>query len=146
MANIGSGPIFSVYVGQGGAVTIAASMAGTAAATQLISSASFAYARGMEVYNQTTRNLELFVGNDRGVTAYQNVTIGGNVFVYTGVNTTAGVGAAFFCPGTASSTVSGRVQRFPMQFEQGYQLWVRTTENTPITCSSTTPLIINFWA
>lgn len=144
--NIGSGPIFSVYVGQAGSVTIGASMLGTAAATQLISSASFTYARGMEVFNLTGRNLELFVGNDVATTAYKNVTISGNVFAYTGNNATAGISACFFVPGTASATVAGRANRFACEFQQGYNLWVRTTENTPITCSSVLPLVINFWA
>lgn len=144
--SLGSGPIFTLYVGSAGSVTIAASLLGTAAATQIISSAPFTYARGLEVFNQTGRNLEIFVDRDQGTTAYKNVTIGGNVFAYTGTSTAGGVSAAFFCPGTAASTVTGRVNRFPISLQGGEQMWVRTTENTNITCSAANPLVLVFWA
>ena len=136
--NLGTGPIFSIYGGQAGSFTISGSMLGTAAATQLISSATFTYARGMEVFNLTGRNLELIIGNDLGTAAY--TTAFGVAY------SAVGKQSLFFVPGTASATVAGRANRFACAFQQGFNLWVRTTENTPITCTSVLPLVINFWA
>lgn len=116
-------------------------MAGTAAATQVISSASFVYARAMEVFNLTNRNIEVIIGVDGGTADYTPGTISGTpVMMGKPPNT------KFFAPGTSSSTGSGRAQRFACEFQQGMQMWFRTTENTPITCSSVLPFIINFWA
>jgi len=115
-------------------------MAGTAAATLLVSSASLTYAAGMEVFNLTARNLEVVFGPDTGTAAYTSVTIAGTPIL------TSGNGIVF-CPGTASATVaSGRGSRFPIIVPSGVAIYVRTTENTPITCSAVQPLVISFWA
>lgn len=144
--NLGSGPVFSLYLGVPTNGTIAASMAGTAAATQIMSgtsnpffTASGVIARSMEVFNLTGRNLELILGKADGGTAdYQNTTVGTAV--------SYGANGQIFVPGTASAVALGRGMRFPIAFQAGMGIWARTTENTPLTASSTTPLIINFWA
>lgn len=137
MSNVGGGPIQSLYVGIPTNVTIAASMAGTAAATSLSSSLSCSYARSMEVFNLTGRNLELIIAAaaDPGTSTFTP-----------GTASIAGAGI-IFVPGTATVTAAvGRGIRQPISIQQGMKLFVRTTENTPITCASTTPLIISFWA
>lgn len=133
---VGSHPIQSIYVGIPTNVTIAASMAGTAAATQLSSSISISYAKSVRVFNLTGRNLELIlgVGPDPGTA---DVTPGTPTVVGQGV---------MFCPGTATAVPgAGMGMVFPLAVNGGMKLFVRTTENTPITCASTTPLIIQFW-
>lgn len=138
--NIGAGPIGSIYLGIPTNATIAASMAGTAAATQIMASASFSYARAMEIFNLTGQNIELIIGRpDHGTADYTVTTIAGTPVSF-------GASGQFFCPGTASSTVTGRTNRFPCAVAQGMTLYVRTTGTTNITCSSTNPFIINFWA
>lgn len=140
MNNLGYGPIQSFYLGIPGNATIAGSMAGTAAATKVSNSISCSFAQSMEVFNLTGRNLELVVGTDQGTVSY-TLTTPGSTPICVGGN------GQFFCPGTATATPGvGRGIRFPVAVSQGMQLWVRTTENTPITCASTTPLVINLWA
>ena len=140
MNNLGCGPIASYYLGIPTNATIAQSMAGTAAATPIVSSISCSFAQSMEVFNLTGRNLELVVGNDNGTAAYTITTIGSTPVMFGGPG-------HFMCPGTTSSTPGGgRGQRFPVAISQGMKMWVRTTENTPITYASTTPLVINLWA
>lgn len=135
-----SHPIQSFYLGIPGNATIGASMAGTAAATAISASISAVNCRSMEVYNLTGRNVELVLGLDSGTAAY-TVTTPGSTPVTVGAN------GQFFCPGTATVTAgTGRGVQFPIAVCAGMKLWARTTENTPITCASTTPLIINFWA
>lgn len=140
MNNLGYGPILSFYLGVPGNATIAGSMAGTAAATLISTSISCSFAQSMEVFNMTGRNLELVLGVDNGTGAYTLTTPGATPI-------TVGGNGQFFCPGTASSTPgSGRGNRFPVAISSGMKMWVRTTENTPITCATTTALIINLWA
>ena len=135
MSEIGSHPLKSFVLGIPTNVTIAASMAGTAAATLIVSSISVSYARSIEVFNLTLRNVELILsGGDNGTAGWTPGTpsvVSGN---------------SIFCPGTASTAGLGRSIRKPLKIDQGMSLYVRTTENTPITCASTTPLIISFWA
>jgi len=136
MSSLGTVPIQSFLLGIPANATIAASMAGTAAATTISSSISAAGARGMEVFNLTGRNIEIVVGTDNGTSTYTPSA---------GAATVVGSGT-FFCPGTASATPGvGRGIRFPIVIHQGMKLFVRTTENTPITCASTTPLVISLW-
>lgn len=127
-------PILSYYLGIPANATIAASMAGTAAATVVSSSVSCVNARYMEVFNMTGRNLEIVLGKVDGGTAD-----------YTS-NATATIGSQgqFFVPGTASSSTVR--DRFECPVSQGMKIFVRTTENTPITCSSVAAFIINLWA
>lgn len=138
----GTAPIQSFMLGIPTSSTIAATMAGTAAATVISSSISCAGARGIEVFNLTGRNIELVIGPDSGTATYTNTTVGTSVVCTVGNGT-------FFCPGTAAAAAVsmglGRGVRFPIVVHQGMKLSVRTTENTPITCASTTPLIISLW-
>lgn len=105
--------------------TIAASMNGTAPATP-IGTVSTSTVRAWEVFNLTNRNLELIVQAAVPVTAAN---------VQTGV----------FVPGT-SSMVLAMTQRAPIVMSSAYVVYARTTENTPITVSATTPIYINLWA
>ncbi len=137
--SLGGHPIASYYLGIPTNATIAASMGGTAASTKIVSSIAATYVRYMEVFNLTGRNMELFFGPDIGTTAFTAQTPSGVVAL---VN-----GGTLFCPGTTSSTPgAGRGNYFPIVLSPGMQMWARTTENTPITAASTTPLIIQFWA
>lgn len=132
----GSHPIQSLVLGIPSNATIAASMAGTAAATVLSSSISFVQAKSMEVFNLTGRNLELIIG--RGDPGTANFVVGTPSVVGHG---------SIFCPGTASAVPGmGRGMQTPIALSQGMTLYVRTTENTAVTCASITPLIISFWA
>lgn len=134
-----SSPITSFLLGIPGNATIAATMAGTAAATAICSSIPCVYAREMEVFNLTGRNLELVVGPDNGTASYTLTTPGTTPVMIVGNGT-------FFCPGTAAATPGfGRGVRFPITLQQGEKIFARTTENTPITCATTSPLIINLW-
>jgi len=136
----GGHPIQAFYLGIPGNATIAASMGGTAAATLISTSVSATYFRFMEVWNMTGRNLEIGFGNDNGTASYVLTTPGSTPI-------TVGANSQIFCPGTtASSTGAGRGNYFPITLQQGSKIWARTTENTPITAASTTPLVINFWA
>lgn len=119
MAELGGVPVLYISMGN---QTIAASAGGTAAATPVVSSISCTYARSWQVWNMTGRNVELIIGKDAG---------------------TASI--AIFCPGTASPT-TGMGNRAPITIQQGMSIFARTTENTPITCSQTGPLVINAWA
>lgn len=137
--SLGGAPIQSFYLGIPGNATIAASMAGTVAATPISGSIPCSYARSMEVFNLTLRNLEIVVGPDNGTASYTLGTVAGTVGLTVG-------NGIFFCPGTAASTMGvGRGVRFPIALSQGEKIWARTTENVPITVSSTLPLIINLW-
>lgn len=136
---VGSAPIQSFLLGIPGNATVAASMAGTAAATAISQSISCAGARGMEVFNMTNRNIEIVVGPDNGTSSYTQTTPGTTPVMVAG-------NGIFFCSGTAAAVQGmGRGIRFPIVIHQGMKMFVRTTENTPITCASTTPLIINLW-
>jgi len=95
----------------------------------------------MEVWNLCGRNIDIIIGNDYGTAAYVFTTPGA-----TPITTTSKQTSQFFCPGTASATVAGRGNYFPVTIQQGTAIWARTTENTPITASATTPIIINLWA
>lgn len=136
---LGGHPIQTFYLGVPTNATIAACMAGTAAATLICASIPSTYARYMEVWNLTNRNVELVFGKDGGTASYVPTTPGGTPV-------TIGANSQIFCPGTSSSTAAGRGNYFPIVASQGMQLWVRTTENTPVTAASTTPLIITLWA
>ena len=139
MSRVGGHPIQTFYLGMPNAVTIAASMAGTAAATLISSSISGTYANYMEVFNMTSRNCELVIGNDNGTAAYALGTPGAAAVL-------VGANSQFFVPGTAAAAVAaGRGNYFPITITQGMQMWLRTTENTPITASSTQPLVIVLW-
>jgi len=119
-----------------GNMTIAACMAGTASATA-IGTVSAAYAVKMEVFNLTGRNIELIFGNDNGTASY--VTAAGVPSI--------GSNGQIFCPGTASTLAAGRVNGFGVaSLTKGITIFARTTENTPITCSSVAPFVINLWA
>lgn len=121
MADWGGHPMQSMTLNNH---TIAASAAGTAAAT-IVGTISAAYARSFSVFNLTLRNIELVFGKEQG---------------------TAAVGV--FCPGntTANGAMAGPSMRNPIAVTEGIVVRARTTENTPITCASTTPLVLNFWA
>jgi hypothetical protein len=106
--------------------TVAASLNGTAAVT-VLGTVSCAYARAWEVFNCSLRNLELFVGGAAPATA-------------------ATAASGIFVPGTASAIAVGMGMRAPMAIQSGYVVYARTTENTPVTLASTTPLYINLWA
>lgn len=125
----------SLYIGIPANATIAASMAGTAAATTLVTSLSVGHASKIQVFNLTLRNVELIFGGPDGGTA--DFTPG----TPTTVN-----GKVLFCPGTASVAGLGHNIMHDFPVSQGMTLRVRTTENTPVTCSSVTPIIIQFWA
>jgi hypothetical protein len=105
--------------------TIAASAGGTAAATVLVSSVSATYVKAWQIHNLSLRNLELIIGAESG---------------------TAAVG--IFVPGntTVSGAFAGMSMRAPIALNQGMTIRARTTENTAITCASTTPLAITLWA
>lgn len=118
MSQIGSVPLQTLRFNN---QTIAASLNGTAPST-IIGTISAAYARGWEVFNCTLRNIELVIGVDS--TAVSGI----------------------FIPGTASSVGLGMGVRAPVALSGPLVLRARTTENTPITISSTTPLYINLWA
>lgn len=104
--------------------TIAASALGTAAAT-VIGTISTQYVRSWNAYNLTLRNLEVIFGPEGG---------------------TAAIGV--FLPGntTVNGAMAGPAVRNPLAVTQGVVVRVRTTENTPVTIASTTPLVLNFWA
>lgn len=109
-------------------------MAGTAASTPITTSVSCTNARYMEVFNMTGRNMEIVLGKpDGGAADYNTVPV-------------AAIGrqGQFFVPGTASSSTVR--DRFECEVNGGMSISVRTTENTPITCSSVAPFIINLWA
>ena len=106
--------------------TVAASLNGTAPAT-VLGTITCSYARGWEVFNMTLRNLELFVGGASPTTA-------------------ANAAPGIFIPGTASAVAIGLGVRGPFAAQSGYVVYARTTEATPVTISSTTPLYINLWA
>lgn len=112
-------------------------MAGTAAATKIEGSAPFSFANSVSILNLTGRNLEVVFGADTGTASYSTAfgvqrSGAGNVFV----------------PGTASvaGPSTGVGVRVAIGISQGTQLFLRTTENTPITAAATSPLIISFWA
>lgn len=125
----------TLYVGIPTNVTIAASMAGTAASTALVTSISASHASSIRVHNLTLRNLELIFGGPDGGTAD-----------FTPGTPTVVNGKVLFVPGTASAVALAYGQGAEFPVSQGMSLRVRTTENTAITCASTTPLIISFWA
>lgn len=102
--------------------TIAASAAGTAAATQIAASASMVHARAWQVFNLTPHNLEIVFGEERG---------------------TAAIGV--FVPSTTAAGCAGMSMRAPIGLSQGTRIAVRTVANAAATCSTTTPLFINFW-
>lgn len=106
--------------------TVAASLNGTAAAT-VLGTVTAAYARSWEVFNCSLRNLELIIGSASPATA-------------------AGAPAGIFIPGTASSIGLGMGVRGEFAVQSGAVVYARTTENTPVTLSSTLPLYINLWA
>jgi hypothetical protein len=106
--------------------TVAASLNGTAVCT-VLGTVSCNYARGWEVFNMSLRNVELIVGGSLPVTA-------------------ANAAPGIFVPGTASAAAIGLGVRQPCAVQSGYVVYARTTENTPVTFSSTTPLYINLWA
>lgn len=105
--------------------TIAASLNGTAPAT-VLGTVSTAYAKAWQVHNCTLRNLELFIGVAAPATA---------------ANAPPGI----FIPGTASAVMSGMGIQAPIAIQSGYVVYARTTEATPVTISTTTPLYINLW-
>ncbi len=104
--------------------TIAASAGGTASST-IVGTISAAYARSFSVFNLTLRNIELTFGKEAGTSAIP-----------------------VFCPGntTANGAMAGMSMRNPIAVTEGIVVRARTTENTAITCASTTPLVLNFWA
>lgn len=151
--NLGSGPIFSIYMGIPVNSTIAASMAGTAAAVQILDATSNpffnktpagAYARSLEIWNMSSRNFEVIIGGaESGTADYQTASFAAANGT---ANVTFGDDGQFFVPGAASAVALGRGIRFPINVQGGFNMWIRTTENTPITASSTTPIIFTFWA
>lgn len=107
--------------------TIAASAGGTAASTVLNSSFPATYARYVQIYNYTLRDLELiFSAGDQG-------TANTNMIYVPGIVTAAG-----------TTAVQGIL--LPINMQQGAQIRARTTINTPVTVSSTLALRLNFWA
>lgn len=106
--------------------TVAASLNGTAAVT-VLGTISTAYVRSWEVFNCSLRNLELIIGSAAPATA-------------------AGAAPGIFIPGTASGVVAGTGIRAEFAVQSGAVVYARTTENTPVTLSSTLPLYINLWA
>lgn len=125
----------SLYLGIPTNVTIAASMAGTAAATTLSSSLSVTHASQIQIFNLSLRNVELIFGSPAPTTAD-----------FTPGTPTVVGGRVLFVPGTASTAGLGMNVAHDFPVSQGMSLYVRTTENTPVTCSSVTPIIIQFWA
>lgn len=107
--------------------TIAASAGGTAAATTLNSSFPGTYARYVQIYNYTLRDIELIFGSDPGTAVATNT-----VYV-PGIVTAAG-----------TSAVQGIL--LPIAMSQGQKILARTTIDTPVTVSSTLQLRLNFWA
>ena len=137
----GGHPVQTFYLGIPTNATIAASMFGTAAATLITSGITADSVAFMEVYNLTGRNFDLVIGNDYQTTAYTATTPGTTPIGISGPKSTQ-----IFCPGTASSTVaSGRGNYFPIIMTSASQIFIRTTENTPITASSTNPIVIHLW-
>lgn len=135
---IGSHPIQSFVLGLYGSSTIAASAAGTAAATVITASASLSYAKAIEIWNLTGANLDLVFGPDNTTATYTNTTPNNVMAIGNGT---------FFCPGNATVAITAaRGERMPIAFTQGMSISVRTTNNTPVTCSATAPLVINLWA
>lgn len=123
MSQVGSVPIQTLRFNN---ATVAASLNGTAPAT-VLGTISASYARGWEVFNCSLRNLELIISGIAPVTA-------------------TSAAAGIFIPGTASSVGLGMGVRAPAAFQSGAIVYARTTENTPVTLSSTTPLYMNLWA
>ena len=123
MSQLGSVPIQTLRFNNH---TVAASLNGTAAAT-VLGTVSASYARAWEVYNCTLRNLELFIGTAAPATS-------------------ANAAAGIFVPGTASAIAVGMGMRAAIAVQSGYVVYARTTEATPVTIASTTPLYINLWA
>lgn len=119
----GGHPILSL----GFNTTIAASMGGTAAATVINSSFPATYARYVQIYNYTLRDMELVFGVDPGTGQMTNV---------------------IYVPGivTAAGTTAIQGALLPIAMSQGMELLARTTTNAPITVSSTLQLRMNFWA
>ena len=123
MSQLGSVPVQTLRFNN---QTVAASLNGTAAVT-VLGTISASYGRAWEVFNCSLRNLELIIGQASPATS---------------ANAPAGI----FIPGTASGVVAGMGMRGAMAVQSGYVVYARTTENTPVTLSSTTPLYINLWA
>ncbi len=119
--NLGGHPVGSfLFTNQ----TIAASAGGTAAAT-VLGTINASYARSWNVTNLTLRNLEFVLGAEAGTSAI-GIFIPGNV--------------------TASGAAAGGATRSPIALQQGIILRARTTENVPLTISSTLALAITLWA
>lgn len=125
----------TLYLGIPANATVPASMAGTASGITLSSSLSITHASKIQIFNLTLRNLELQFGGAAGGTAD-----------FTPGTPTVVNGKILFCPGTASVAALGMNVVHEMPVSQGMSLYVRTTENTPVTCSSVAPLIISFWS
>ena len=119
MSQFGSVPIQVIRITN---TTIAASAAGTAAAT-VISTVGATYARGWEIFNLTGLHLELLVGSDNG---------------------TSSTSGSLFVPHTTVSMSPS--QRRPVALQQGEILRLRTYLTTPATIAATNPFIINLWA
>lgn len=126
MAVMGGHPVLSMSFN----TTIAASALGTAAATALNSSFPATNATYMQIYNMTSRDLELIIGSADPGTA---VNTSGIIYV-PGNETSPGVTA-----------IQGHLM--PINIQSGMKILARTTTNVPLTVSSTAlPLRINFWA
>lgn len=121
MSGLGGHPILTM----GFNTTIAASAGGTAASTVLNSSFPATYARNMQIFNYTLRDLEIIIGAGDQGTANTNM---------------------IFVPGTAASTALQQGILMPVALAQGMQIRARTTTNVPITVSATLALRFNFWA
>ena len=124
MSGLGGHPILTM----GFNTTIAASLGGTADSTVLNSSFPATYARYMQVYNYTLRDMEIIISSGDQGTANTNM---------------------FFVPGvvTAAGTFAMQGQLLPIAIAQGAQIRARTLADTPITVSTTAlPLRFNFWA
>lgn len=121
MPILGSHPVQAIMINNH---TIAASKAGTAAATILGTVSNTQGACAWQVYNLSLRNLELILGAEYGATA-----------------------TVIFVPGntTVSGAHAGMAQRAPVTLCQGMVIRARTTEDTPITCAETTPLVLTLW-
>lgn len=120
MSQIGSVPIQTLRFNNH---TVAASLNGTAAAT-VLGTVTCAYARAWEVFNLTLNNLEIYLKA-------------------TAPDTAPGI----FVPGTAASSIAhGMSVRAPCAIQSGYIVFARTTQNVPVTISTTSPLYINLWA
>lgn len=137
MINNGTHPIQGFALGLYSNFTIAASAMGTAASTVVTSAASAYAARGMEIFNMTGRDIDLVIGKDNGTASYSTASGVGAVIIGNGT---------IFCPSNATLAIAaGRAMRMPIAFSQSMPISVRTTTNVPITCSSTSYLVINFW-